>query len=92
MINAVVALIEVALAIRIFLELFGASTSSAFVAWIYGVTAAIVGPFAGAFQNIAMGPSATLDLAAILAMIGYALLSWLLIRVLLFILSRLTPQ
>ena len=89
-IDAIVGIIEVALAIRIALELFGASSSSQFVAWIYGVTATFIGPFSGAFSGLPMGPNATIDIVAILAMIGYAILGWLLIRILQFVFTSLS--
>ena len=86
-VNTIVGIIEFALAVRIILELFGASTSSQFVAWIYGVTSAMIGSFAGAFPGIALGPGSVIDLVAILAMIGYAVLGWVVIRLLMFIFS-----
>jgi hypothetical protein len=86
-VNAIVGIIEFALAVRIILELFGASSSSQFVAWIYGVTSAIIGPFAGAFPGLVFGPGSVIDLVAILAMIGYAVLGWLVVRLLMFIFS-----
>ena len=88
--NAVVGIIEISLAVRIVLELFGASSSSQFVAWIYNVTAPLVGPFLGAFPGLAMGPGSVIDVVAILAMIGYAVLGWIIVRLLMFIFSSLT--
>ena len=86
-INAIVGIIEIALALRIVLEMFGASTSSSFVAWIYNSTAGLVGPFAGAFSGLVLGPGMSIDIVAILAMIGYAVIGWLLIWLLNFIFS-----
>jgi hypothetical protein len=86
-VNTIIGIIEVALAVRIILELFGASASSQFVAWIYNVTSAMIGSFTGAFQGIVLGPGSVIDLVAILAMIGYAILGWLVIRLLMFIFS-----
>ncbi len=84
-INWVIGVIEFVLALRLLLELLGASSASAFVAWIYSVSAALLGPFAGAFPSLYFGGSSVLDVVAILAMIGYAVLGWLLIQLLSFI-------
>lgn len=84
-INAVVGIIEIALALRVVLELFGASPSSQFVAWVYTVTTGLIGPFAGAFPGLSLGSASVIDVVAILAMIGYAILGWLIIQILSFI-------
>jgi hypothetical protein len=84
-VNTIVGIIEVALAVRIVLELFGASSSSLFVAWIYGVTSAMIGSFSGAFPGLVLSPGSVIDLVAILAMIGYAILGWIVVRLLMFI-------
>jgi uncharacterized protein YggT (Ycf19 family) len=81
-VNTIIGVIELALVIRIILELFAASPASQFVSWIYGVTQSLLGPFAGAFSNLALGNGAQLDLVAILAMIVYALLGWVIIEAL----------
>ncbi len=89
-VNAIIGIIEFALAVRIVLELFGASASSSFVAWVYSITAAMIGPFVGAFPGLAMGPASIIDVVAILAMIGYAILGWLVVRLLMFIFSTMS--
>ena len=87
-VNLIVGLIEIALALRILLELLGASASSQFVAWIYSVTSSLMGPFVGAFPGIFLGLASVIDVNAILAMIAYAIVGWLIVRVLSFILSE----
>jgi YggT family protein len=89
-INLIVGLIEFALAIRIVLELLGASTSSQFVAWLYSITASLMGPFVGAFPGIYLGYSSFIDVNAILAMIAYAIIGWLVIRILSFVFSSMS--
>ncbi len=84
-INAVLGIVEFILALRIALELLGASSASSFVAWLYGVTSSLVSPFAGAFPGLTVGPGMSIDVVAILAMIGYAIIGWLVIRLLYFI-------
>jgi hypothetical protein len=65
--------------------LFGASSASAFVAAVYGITDKFIAPFAGAFSNLSIGGGFVFDIATILAMIGYAILGWLIIRLLSFV-------
>lgn len=77
LVNAVIGIIETAFAIRVALQLFGANPSSPFVSWIYGITDSLAGPFAGAFPLWSLGGNSVIDLSIILAMIGYAILGWL---------------
>ena len=86
-INGIIGLIEAALALRLVLELVGANASSQFVATVYGITDRFLGPFVGAFPNISLGGGYEIDVTAILGMIGYAILGWLIIQVLSFIFS-----
>jgi uncharacterized protein YggT (Ycf19 family) len=83
-INGLVGIIECLLVIRLVLEILGASQSSQFVAWIYGVTSGLVAPFTGAFPAFSISGTA-IDLSIVLAMIGYAIIGWLVIRLLSFI-------
>src|SRR3989344_7477362 len=78
--NAVIGFIEGAFALRILLQLLGANPNSEFVAWVYSVTQSLLGPFAGAFPAFAISATAVLDFSVILAMIGYSILGWLIIR------------
>ncbi|MEI6864120.1 MAG: YggT family protein [Candidatus Adlerbacteria bacterium] len=84
-INGVVGIIEVFLFVRLVLELFGANPSAQFVAWVYSVSGAFIGPFVGSFSGIALGSNSVLDVVAIFAMIGYAILGWLVIELVGFI-------
>lgn len=87
LINAIIGVIELILLIRLVLELFGANPGSPFVAWAYSVSGAFIGPFIGAFPGIYLTPSSMLDIVAILAMVAYALLGWLIIELIAFIFS-----
>jgi len=75
--------------LRFGLELFGASSSSSFVAWVYNTSAVFIGPFIGAFPGIYFTPNAFIDVVAVLAMIAYAIIGWLLIELVAFIFSAL---
>ncbi len=84
-VNAVIGFIEGAFILRILLKLLGANPDSQFVAWVYDVTTRLLGPFAGALSTFAIGGGAVLELSVILAMIGYSILGWLIIRLLYFV-------
>jgi hypothetical protein len=73
----VFALIEGLIAIRLILKALGANPSAGFAQFIYGVTAPLVAPFVGLFGNPAYQNS-VLELSSIVALIVYALVAWLL--------------
>ncbi len=86
-VNTLVGIVEVFLLARIVLELFGASTASTFVAWVYSVSGAFMGPFVGAFPGVVLWNNSVLDVVAIFAMVGYAILGWLLLELFSFVFS-----
>jgi YggT family protein len=69
-------IIEALIAIRIVLRALGANSQAGFAQLIYGVSAPLVAPFAGLFGNPQAG-GAVLELHSIVALIVYALLAWL---------------
>jgi hypothetical protein len=81
LVNTIIGIIEFIIAVRLVLELFGASAASAFVAWVYSVSASLIGPFNGAFASLNLGNGSVLDINAILAMVAYAIIGWILIEV-----------
>ncbi|MDO8576132.1 MAG: YggT family protein [bacterium] len=90
LVNILIGLIEAAFALRIILKLLAANPGSEFVAWVYAVTDRLLGPFAGALPVFVIGGNMALELSVILAMIGYSILGWLVIRMLYFVF--LSPQ
>ncbi|MBW6441396.1 YggT family protein [Patescibacteria group bacterium] len=75
--------VEILLAFRLVLKLMGASISSAFVSFIYGLTGLFIIPFEGIFQSsVSQGIETTsvLEPATLVAMIVYALLAWGLVK------------
>jgi len=88
-INVIVSIIELLLALRLVLELLGANTGAAFIAWIYNASAGLVAPFAGAFPSISLGGNSEIDFSTVLAMLAYAILGWLVIKLLAFIFAAL---
>ena len=70
-------LIEGLIAIRLVLKALGANPTAGFSQFIYGITAALVAPFVNLFTNPTYGTS-VLELSSIVALIVYALVAWLL--------------
>lgn len=88
-VNTIFGIIAFFIVLRIVLQLLGASSSSSFVAWVYSVTDGLIAPFAGAFSNWNLGVF-TLDMSALFALVGYAIIGWLIAR-LLTLLTRSLP-
>jgi uncharacterized protein YggT (Ycf19 family) len=84
LVDGIIGIIETGFLLRILLQLFGASASSPFVAWLYGVTNNFARPFLGAFPVFPIGNGA-IDFSILLAMICYAILGWLIIQLISFI-------
>lgn len=75
----ILGVIEVFLGLRLILKLFGASTSSWFVQFIYDVTHVLIIPFTGIFKTANVSEidnSSVLEPATLVAMLVYALLAW----------------
>jgi uncharacterized protein YggT (Ycf19 family) len=68
-------IIEALLLVRIVLLLLAANPDAPFSSFIYGLTAPLVAPFQGVFPDAVSGLGFTVDVAAILAMIVYAILA-----------------
>jgi hypothetical protein len=71
--------LEILLAFRLVLKLTGASFSSAFVGFIYGLTGLFIVPFQGIFhQGYAPGVETTsvLEPSTLVAIIVYAVIAW----------------
>ena len=71
--------LEILLGFRLVLKLMGASVSSAFVSFVYGLSGLFILPFEGIFKRaVSQGIETTsvLEPATIVAVIVYALLAW----------------
>ena len=66
----------IVLGLRVFLLAFSANASTPFVNFIYNTSASFLQPFRGIFPPKSIGETGYLDVAAIFAMIIYALLAW----------------
>jgi len=80
-VNIIFGVIEFLLAVRLILQLLSANPGSQFVASIYDITGRLMGPFFGAFPEMSLA-GMTLDLSIILAMLAYAVINWLIVRLL----------
>jgi hypothetical protein len=75
--------LEILLAFRLVLKLAGASTLSAFVGLIYGITGIFILPFEGIFRSaFSRGVETTsiLEPSTLVAIIVYAVLAWGIIK------------
>lgn len=72
--------IEVLIAIRLVLRFLGANPTAPFSAAIYGMTGPFIAPFVGVFGALDWG-GGVLEPHSILGIIVYALLAWLLAKI-----------
>lgn len=69
------------LIIRFFLILFGANPANGFADFIYSVTHPLVSPFFGLFNYEQTLGKAQFEVSTVVAVIVYALVTWLLVKV-----------
>ncbi len=81
-------LLELLLAARVILQLLGANDNNAVASIILGLSQPFIALFATLFSNPALGTRSVLELTTIAAMIFYAVVAWLLGRLLWLVLSR----
>ena len=72
-------LIEGLILVRFILKALGANPSAGFAQFIYGITAPLVAPFYGMFGN-PTAQGSVLELHSIVALIVYALVAWLIAK------------
>ncbi|PIS21366.1 YggT family protein [candidate division WWE3 bacterium CG_4_10_14_0_2_um_filter_42_7] len=76
---------EILLAFRLVLKLMGASTASAFVGLIYGITGIFILPFEGIFRrgfSEGLETTSVLEPATLVAIIVYAVVAWGIVKLL----------
>jgi uncharacterized protein YggT (Ycf19 family) len=71
----IVGAVDILIAARFLGKLFGASSSSAFVNFIYQVTGPLVAPFTGIFGNTGSRTN-LFETAALVAIVVYAVIGW----------------
>ncbi|PIR82150.1 YggT family protein [Candidatus Kaiserbacteria bacterium CG10_big_fil_rev_8_21_14_0_10_59_10] len=89
-IDVIIGIVVLALGVRLLLRFFGASPAAPFVAWIYGITDGLLRPFANMFPPAPLN-GYVLEFSTIIAMIVYAILGWLIIRLLSLVIGSLFP-
>ncbi len=77
----VLSLLEISLGLRFVLKLIAANPKSGFAAFMYGITGPFLAPFTALVGTPASG-GASLEVTTLIAMGVYALLFWIIVRVL----------
>ena len=72
--------LEALLAIRFVLKLLGANEAAGFTSFVYGITAPFLAPFAGIFGT-PQADGSVLELHTLVAIVIYALVAWLVAKV-----------
>ncbi len=76
----VTSILEILIGIRVLLKLLGANPQAGFAQFVYGMTAVFLAPFAVLFPSPAASGS-VLEISSLVAMLVYALLAWVIIRI-----------
>lgn len=78
-VNVALAIISFFIGIRIVLKFFAANPQTPFVNWIYQVSGDIIYPFTGIFPNLQIDGSAVFDIVALITLIAYMILGYVVI-------------
>ena len=81
-------ILELLLACRVFLHLFGANPDNGFANFVYTLSWPFVALFANLLRNPALSTTSVLEITTIIAMIIYGILAWLITRLIWLVLSR----
>jgi uncharacterized membrane protein len=87
----VLGVLEILLGLRFFLKLIAANPSSGFSVFIYGITGLFVAPFNSLLGTPTWGDS-SIEVTTLIAMAIYALLFWVIVRVIQIVSDRSTSQ
>lgn len=80
LVNIVVGVIEFLLSLRFVFKFFVVNVGTPFVAWVYGVTAGLVSPFARIVPDLKLG-GFVVDFATLVALIVYILIGYLILEI-----------
>ncbi len=80
--------LELLLVARVILRVLGANPENVFANLIYQFSQPFVNVFVTLFHNPQVGPGAVLELTTLIAMFAYAVLGWIIGRVIWLLLSR----
>ena len=87
----VLGILEILLGLRFMLKLIAANPGSGFAGFIYGITGAFTAPFNSLLGTPAVD-GASLEVTTLIAMAVYALLFWVLVRVIQIVADRPTAR
>lgn len=73
LVGLAVGIVEALLLVRIVLLFLAANPDAGFSSWVYSLTAPLVVPFQGVFPDVAGSQGHVVDVAAILAIVVYAI-------------------
>ncbi len=73
----IMAIVEIALALRLVLKLLGANPEASFVQWIYETTQPLLQPFLFAFPTPSIRGGFVLEFTTLFALFAYAFLGYL---------------
>ena len=79
-INIVVGIIELLLTFRLIFKFLVVNAGTPFVAWLYGVTAPLVAPFAKIIPDMKLS-GFVVDFATLAALIAYAIAGYLILMI-----------
>jgi YggT family protein len=83
----ILVMLEILLGLRFMLKLIAANPNSGFSVFIYGITGAFLAPFHALLGTPTFGGS-SLEVTTLVAMVVYALLFWVLVRVIQIVMDR----
>lgn len=78
-INTLLSLIGFFIGFRIIFKLFAANPATPLVSWIYNISDFLITPIRGIFPNFNL-QSGVLDLVAIIALVGYMIVGYILLE------------
>ena len=87
----ILGVLEILLGLRFVLHLIAANPGSGFAGFIYGITGVFVAPFNGLIGTPVSGGN-TLEVTTLIAMAVYALLVWVIVRVIVIAVDRPTAR
>jgi len=78
-INIVMSVILFFLGLRMVLDIFNANPATPFVLWVGRVSDNLMYPFRGIFPNLSLANGGHLEMAAMVALVGYAIIAYVVI-------------
>ncbi|MBI4079343.1 MAG: YggT family protein [Candidatus Levybacteria bacterium] len=76
--DVVFSVIALMLTLRVILRLLAANPQTPFVTWVYSASDGLISPFRGMFPNLALSNTAFFDIVAVVSLVVYAVLFYLL--------------